>query len=157
MSAQTQECEFKDYTGIHTFFIDRESESEVDQEDYQHAVNIVAEWLDLNSARFTIPATAWGQELLSELKFVLCMAQEFVNAEFSAEPESVSDSSYFRRPWMVQTTRRLYNGMGQTDPVSRTFATEEDANYYWCDMIEEGCDAMVFTRDILTGEWVEHG
>ncbi|QWY84095.1 hypothetical protein SEA_A3WALLY_288 [Microbacterium phage A3Wally] len=151
MSAQTQECEFKDYVGIHIYSIDRDDDSDVDQEDYQHAVNIVAEWLDFNSARFTIPGTEWGRELVSELRFVLCMAQEFVNAEFPPKP--ASDSRYFRRPYAVQSTRRLYNGMGQTDPETQTFAFYADAIAYSKDMIEEGRDAYLFVRNPVTGEW----
>ncbi len=155
MSAETQECEFKDYVGIHVYSIDRADDSDVDQEDYQHAVNIVAEWLDYNSARFTIPSTEWGRELLSELRFVLCMAQEYVNAEFPEE-EPVTKTPRYRRPYMVQSTRRLYNGMGQTDPTGQTFSDLEEAEDIQDELLASGYDAYLYERNPVTGEWEEH-
>lgn len=62
-------------------------------------------------------------------------------------------SASFRRPFMVESTRRLYNGMGQTDPERRTFATFTEALDYWHDATDEGAEAYICERNPSTGEW----
>ena len=62
-------------------------------------------------------------------------------------------SNQFRRPFKVEWFRRLYNGMGQTDPESQTFTCSDDAINFWSGKTWDGYDAHIYERDSKTGEW----
>lgn len=76
-----------------------------------------------------------------------------VEITFEKDPDPDEEPRYFRRPYMVEWTRRLYSAMGQTDPQSETFATREEAIVFWHNQTMDGYDAHVFTRDPATGDW----
>lgn len=78
-----------------------------------------------------------------------------LGVEIQVEYERVSDSLYFRRPYRVEWTRRLYSGMGQTDPEGQTFATIEEATAFLNDMKQDGLDVYIYFRNRSTGEWEE--
>ncbi|URP22333.1 hypothetical protein SEA_BIG4_300 [Microbacterium phage Big4] len=61
----------------------------------------------------------------------------------------------FRRPFMVESSRRLYNGLGLTDPERQSFAHAEDAVEYLDEMLSENRIAIMFFRNPETGEWEE--
>lgn len=77
------DCEFLHLRGIHEYG----EEEDATPADREHAINVTAEWLDLNSARFAIPATEWGRELLGALRHVLGMAQLYADAQARTQPD----------------------------------------------------------------------
>jgi len=82
-------CEFADLRGIHTFF---EPEGAT-PEDREHTLNVVGEWLDIDSHRFTMPATEWGRELKSAMSHLMGMATAY--AEAKAESSKKRNDAIF--------------------------------------------------------------
>lgn len=79
-------CEFLDLRGLHVYGEDEDATPA----DRVHAINVTAEWLDLNSHRFTIPDTDWGRGLMGALNHVLGMAQLYADSRNPAKPDRLA-------------------------------------------------------------------
>ncbi len=67
------DCDHLHLKGIHTFY----ETGNADQRSREHSLDVVKEWIDINSHDFTIPGDDWGQHLIASLHHVIAMAEHY--------------------------------------------------------------------------------